>query len=261
MNRARESFLVNRHLRDLNPIVYGREDCAPGHTYGPAVRKYILLHYVESGVGYYTVGGETYRVSAGEIFRILPGETTVYSADCEDPWHYRWIGFDGALSDRFSELPPVFRAPEGSERIFFSAPPDGRMNEYVLASELFLFYAALFSGSGERNMHYVRRVKDYVHAMYMQEVRVERIAEQMNLDRRYLSRIFKEKTGKSIQEYLISVRMDEAKRCLLRGCSVSEAARLCGYEDVCNFSKMFKSRTGVSPARFAKTREQERNEN
>lgn len=257
MSRTRESFLMNRHLKDLNPIVYGREDCAAGHTYGPAVRKYTLLHYVESGVGYYTVGGETYRVSAGEIFRILPGETTVYSADREDPWHYRWIGFDGALSDRFAELPPVFHVPSGAERIFFCPSSDGRVNEYVLASELFLFYATLFSKDHGRNMHYVRRVKDYVHAMYMQEVKVERIAEQMNLDRRYLSRIFKEKTGKSIQEYLISVRMDEAQRCLLRGCSVSEAARLSGYEDACNFSKMFKSRTGVSPTHFVKRREKE----
>ena len=34
----------------------------------------------------------------------------------------------------------------------------------------------------------------------------------MNLNRRYLSRFFKEKTGMSIQEYLIYVRMEEAKR-------------------------------------------------
>jgi len=258
MSRTRESFLINRHLRDLNPIVHGSENCAPGYTYGPAVRKYTLLHYVESGKGTYTVGGVTYSVSAGEIFRILPGETTVYSADGEDPWYYRWIGFDGALSDRFSELPPVFRPPEGAERLFFCALPDGGGREYLLVSELFLFYAAIFSVSGERNMHYVRRVKDYVHAMYMQEVRVERIAEQMNLDRRYLSRIFKKKTGKSIQEYLISIRMEEAERCLLRGCTVAETARLCGYEDASNFSKMFKSRTGISPAYFAKAREGER---
>jgi AraC-like DNA-binding protein len=94
--------------------------------------------------------------------------------------------------------------------------------------------------------------------MYMQEVRVERIAAQMNLDRRYLSRIFKEKTGKSIQEYLISDRIEEAKRCLSRGLTVSEAAILSGYEDVCNFSKMFKSRVGVSPSSYAAKNSNER---
>lgn len=252
MNNAKESLLVNRHFSDLNPIVHGSETCAPGHTYGPAVRKYTLIHYVVSGCGTYTVGGVTHRVGAGEAFRILPGESTVYSADRDDPWVYRWIGFDGGLSERFSELPPVFPLPADAAGVFFLLPAEGVAFEYLLAAELFRLYAALFTGGSGRHSHYVRRVRDYVNAMYMQEVRVERIAAQMNLDRRYLSRIFKEKTGKTVQEYLISVRMEEAKRCLSRGLSVTETASRCGYEDVCNFSKMFKSRVGISPAGWAK---------
>ena len=255
MSKTKETLLINRHFGDLNPIVYGREHCAPRHTYGPAVRNYTLIHYVVSGCGTYTVGGVTYRVGAGEAFRILPNEVTVYSADEADPWEYRWIGFDGTLSERFSELPPVFSVPQDGTSVFFFESQNGGTREYLLAAELFRFYAALFSAEGGRHSHYVRRVKDYVRAMYMQEVRVERIAAQMNLDRRYLSRIFKEKTGKSVQEYLISVRMEEAKRALLRGMTVSETARLCGYEDICNFSKMFKSRTGKSPAHWVRASE------
>ena len=103
MSNTKETFLINRRFEDLNPIVHGREICAPGHTFGPAVRRYTLIHYVMSGKGTYRVGGETYHVEAGEAFRILPGEITVYSADSDDPWTYRWVGFDGALSERFSE--------------------------------------------------------------------------------------------------------------------------------------------------------------
>ena len=43
--------LSNLHLRDLNPRICGREACAPGHTFGPAVREYHLLHYVVRGTG------------------------------------------------------------------------------------------------------------------------------------------------------------------------------------------------------------------
>ena len=248
MSCAKETFLINRHFGDLNPIVHGSEACLPGHTFGPAIRPYTLLHYVVSGTGSYTVHGETYRVSAGEVFRILPGEVTVYSADLADPWTYRWIGFDGGLSERFSELPPVFPLDEEHAGVFLRDLNGEGMREYLLAAELFRLYSVLFTGESGRTAHYVRRVKDYVRAMYMQEVRVERIAEQMNLDRRYLSRVFKEKTGKSVQEYIISVRMEEAARSLLCGHTVAEAARLSGYEDACNFSKIFKSRYGVSPS-------------
>jgi AraC-like DNA-binding protein len=76
------------------------------------------------------------------------------------------------------------------------------------------------------------------------------IAQKMNLDRRYLSRIFKEKTGVTIKDYLIGVRMEEAKRRLETGESITDAARLCGYDDVCNFSKMFKKRFGISPQQW-----------
>ena len=74
-----------------------------------------------------------------------------------------------------------------------------------------------------------------------------KIAAHMSLNRRYLSRIFKESTGKSLKEYLVEVRMREAKRLLTLGYNVNRAAQLCGYPDQFNFSKMFKHTYGVSP--------------
>ena len=246
MSNTRESLLINRHFADLNPIVHGRENCVSGHTYGPAVRNYTLIHYIVSGCGTYTVGGKSYTVSAGDAFRILPGELTVYSADRDDPWEYRWIGFDGALSGRFAQLPPVLTLPEMvfGRMMHLSSQPS--ITEYLLAGELFSLYAHLFTDNPGGNPH-VRRVENYIRSNYMYPIRVERIAGELGLDRRYLSRLFKETAGCSIQEYLIRVRLEEAERLLLRGCSVKEAARLTGYDDVSNFSKLFKKRTGKTP--------------
>ena len=120
------------------------------------------------------------------------------------------------------------------------------LREYHIVSVLFRMYAILFEGKNTHN-HYVRRVQDHIRALYMQPLRVERIAEELNLDRRYLSRLFKQKTGQTIQEFLISVRMEEAKQCLANGFSVEESAHLCGYDDASNFSKMFKRFYGISP--------------
>ena len=89
----------------------------------------------------------------------------------------------------------------------------------------------------------------------MRAIHVNDIAVRLNLDRRYLSRLFKENTGQSIQDYLTQVRLDEAANYLQQGYSVSETAAFCGYENVTNFSRMFKKYHGVSPAKIKQNKE------
>ena len=243
--REASIMITNRRLFDLNPLILGEERCRPGHRFGPAVRRYTLIHYVVEGKGTFYARGQSFPVHAGQAFLILPDETTTYEADINDPWHYRWIGFDGALSTHFEQLPAVFPMSGNLIPSAFRPPQASPVLEYRLAGVLFQLYAELFSGGS--NSH-VRKVEDYIQAAYMLDIRVEDIARQLNLDRRYLSRLFKQNTGQTIQEYLIRVRLEEASRCLRRGCSVQDTAALCGYEDVSNFSRMFKRRYGASPS-------------
>ena len=242
----KELYLTNRHFADLNPLLLGRETCAPAHAFGPAIRKYTLLHYVERGKGVLYKDGQAYAVGAGEVFLILPQEITLYRADENEPWVYRWVAFDGAFSERFSALPPVF--PLAGELFPDVRNFEGMQRgvEYALAGELFRLMAVLFAE--EQGEDYVSRVKTYIKTSYMREIRVEEIARHLSLDRRYLTRLFKQKTGQTVQEYLIGVRMREACRQLAGGRSVAETAGLCGYADVCNFSKMFKREMGVAPS-------------
>ena len=81
------TLLTNRHLQDINPLIMGQEDCEPGHRFGPAVRPYVLIHFVMKGKGLFEARGQRYEVSAGQAFLIIPGEVTIYTADATDPWH------------------------------------------------------------------------------------------------------------------------------------------------------------------------------
>jgi AraC-like DNA-binding protein len=240
-------LLTNRGLRDLNPIDGGYERCKPGKSFGPHVRTYTLIHYVLSGKGTFYARGESYPVEAGQAFLILPDEVTTYTADVNDPWHYCWIGFDGMLSAAFSRLDPVLTLPSKLFAPLLEEVPGEGIPEYRLAAMLFSLYDHLLGGVGAENQH-VSRVENYIRSNYMLPLRVEDIAGKLNLNRRYLGRLFKEHTGHTIQEFLIEVRLEAASMHLRRGCSVAEAARLCGYEDVSNFSKMFKRRYGIPPA-------------
>ena len=94
--------LKNKHFTDINPIQFGCEKCAPSHSFGPAAREYTLVHFVESGKGYFVCDGKTHQVESGQAFIIMPGKITTYYADPKDPWVYSWVGFDGNLSSAFA---------------------------------------------------------------------------------------------------------------------------------------------------------------
>lgn len=250
-----EVLLTNRHFSDLNPLFFGREECKSGHAFGPAIRKYTLIHYVERGCGILCKGGKEYVVRAGEMFIILPDEVTFYKADDNDPWVYRWIGFDGAASEVFANIAPVVAVKDEYFPKVDVKNEDEPLLEYVLAAALFTLAAKVASMSVGRSSEYVRKVKDYIKSSYMRTIRVEEIADSLNLDRRYLSRIFKSETGRTVQDYIISVRMKEAKRLLDEGYGVCETASFCGYPDYSNFSKLFKRECGVSPVNWKKRSE------
>ena len=57
-SNSSDKVIMNSHLKDLNPLFVGSEKCESGHSYGPNVRKYTLIHYVVAGKGIVYKKGE-----------------------------------------------------------------------------------------------------------------------------------------------------------------------------------------------------------
>lgn len=240
--------LAGKGFSDFAPVDFGFEDCRPGKSFGPHVRGYYLIHYVEAGCGEFISPCGTFPVGAGEAFLIRPGEVCTYKASASDPWHYTWIGFVGRLSSAFDRLDSVFPI-DGALFAQMRALPETMAEEYLCAM-LFLLYRALFAG-GERP-DYVSRAMTFIHAHYMEDISVAGIAEALSLSRKYLSRLFHASTGKTLQDFLIERRMSEAAHLLKEGYSVAEVAQLSGYRDSFTFSRAFKARMGKSPRAWKK---------
>ena len=244
------NLIVNKGFKELNPLITGYEKCDAGHSYGPSVREYYLLHYIKSGCGVYKCNENTYTLRSGQVFLIKPEEQTYYQADYSEPWEYIWIGFDGTLSEKFDSLPYVF---EMKSRLFYDillCQGFTNCKEEFLTAKLFEIYCELFDSIGKPRKDYVRQVCDYINFNYANDLSVQSMAEMLKLERTYFSKIFKEKMHESVQDYIINIRLNKALGFLENGSNVSEAAQLCGYHDVFNFSKMFKKRYGVSPKHF-----------
>lgn len=246
--------LLNPHLHDLNPILVGEAACIPGETHptSSGTINCVLIHFVRSGKGIFYAQGQSICVHPGQAFIIQPGEEVYYIADEKDPWEYSWVGFTGALSGKFSALPPVFDLPEDllpHLRVPFDWDQMGELWGYELANDLLMFYAKILRPQAKK-VDYIQEIVDHVRLFYMEKLSVENFAKQYGLDRRYLSRRFKSRMGTTIQDYILNVRMYEGCRYLRMGYSVKETATLCGYSSAPIFSKLFKREHGLSPVQW-----------
>ena len=87
------------------------------------------------------------------------------------------------------------------------------------------------------------------------------ISEKLNYDYTYLSNIFSEVKGITIQHYIIINKIEKAKELLLYGeLNLTEISYLLHYSSVAHLSNQFKKITGLSPT-FYKQLKQKRQEN
>ena len=87
---------------------------------------------------------------------------------------------------------------------------------------------------------------------------VKGLAEACGISEAYFRRIFMDKFSLSPKQYIISMRIEYAKRLLQSAqFSVSEVAQLCGYFEHCHFSREFTKYAGVSPRAYCKTNKAE----
>ena len=76
------------------------------------------------------------------------------------------------------------------------------------------------------------------------------MAEQINVSPFHLIRLFKNATGLSPYEYLLSLRMEHAKQLLQKGYSVKQAAWKAGFYDTSHFNRLFRKVSGTNPKIF-----------
>jgi YesN/AraC family two-component response regulator len=108
----------------------------------------------------------------------------------------------------------------------------------------------LCDNAKEEKVEIIETVKDYINENYSEDINLDDIADYISFSKYYLSKLFKEVEGINYKDYLIKVRMEEAKKRLKNGDKIKVVASEVGYSDRNYFSRAFKKYTGISPGKF-----------
>ena len=83
---------------------------------------------------------------------------------------------------------------------------------------------------------------------------VEETAKKLNISYSSLARLAKERLGMSLKQYVLSAKIEEAKK-LLGSRPVKEVSLSVGIDDTRYFYKLFRRHTGMSCAEFAEQKQ------
>ncbi len=118
------------------------------------------------------------------------------------------------------------------------------------------------SGEGGADVRATTEIQDYraeyacrfVLQNFSENINRDRMAEMVHLSPGYFSNLFRIEVGMSFSDYLIQIRIDNAKKLLRRfDLSVEEVSKQCGFNSLAHFSRTFKDRCGVPPLKFRKS--------
>lgn len=112
-------------------------------------------------------------------------------------------------------------------------------------------------GAAKLHQHsesFVEQAKQYVLEHISEDISREDVAEALFICSTYLSRIFKQQTGETFNQYLTKVKVEKSIE-LLRNprYKIYEICESLGYKTPRYFSNIFRSHTGMNPSEYRKS--------
>lgn len=103
--------------------------------------------------------------------------------------------------------------------------------------------------------HAIHLIEQYIHTHYKEDLSLTTLANIVYLSPKYISSMFVQVTGSSLNKYIKNVRMDKAKELLLTtNMKIADICQEVGYSYVSYFCRIFQEEYGMSPERFRQTK-------
>lgn len=245
------------------------------------------IYYLVDGERYYLIENQIYHVKKGTL--VFIDRNQIHKTGQYGDSHHERIAIELkeepfssflastgelVLSDFFRRNQGVLElCPKNQEYVFsllngiaaeiHTKDPGYRMMAMTKLARL-LFFAQRFWDNNRLNAgttsisttathQKVSEVASYITDHYDEACSLDDVARHFYISKSYLSRIFKEITGYTVNEYINVNRILQAQKLLIESdMNITEIAACLGYESITYFEKIFRKYTETSPLKYRK---------
>ena len=220
---------------------------------------------VETGSGfYYSDANGEIAVKAGDTIIVFPDIPNMYYP--ENKWDTRFVVWNGPEAVKLETLGFLSREKPvipGSADVVVEANKAlleiinrEDLNSILARKNIALDMILKLHQRNEAGKRWcptdssIEKAISYMRTNYQKNISVNAYAGYANLSETHFRRLFKQRTGRSPKEFLISLRISKAKELLSRGVPIKEAAAFVGWDDEFYFMRIFKKVSGISAGKF-----------
>ncbi len=241
--------------------VIERRNASGWHVENMQYKNEFVVVIVLDGETEYIIDREKYLARKNDILIFPPGILRSGRTDSKNPWSFISVIFRMDLNEEakeyFNKSILIWRnSGDSLRKLFVEAShawtgknPLFQVKCCMAATEI--LYKFLLSEMPYHKVPHIKKLekaRNTIQENFRQELSVEELAKSIDMSVSYFRRLFHEAYGCSPMQYIINLRIENARDLLLSGeVNVTEAARLSGFEDIYYFSTLFKRKTGSTP--------------
>ena len=239
-------------------------------TYRPHGRLDYQLLYIASGKAHFYFNGKKEILTAGNMVLYRPREEQRYYYYGADHTEVYWVHFTGNdvknILRKYGIADNMHVIYTGTsleyKRLFLAMIQELKLckDDYeellsiYLRQLLIMIHRLITSKRRGKSMFVMNEIDaavQYFHSNYNKPISIEEYATTHNMSVSWFIRSFREYTNTTPAQYLLSLRISNARTLLeTTSCNISEIANIIGYDNPLYFSRLFKKQCGMSPSEF-----------
>ncbi len=231
-----------------------------------------LFFMVTAGSGNLTVKETSYPLKAGDCV-FVDCMTSYRHKPSEELWQLKWVHFSGPMMagiyDKYLDRGGKYAFTPSEEKfkqlscllteIREISASDSYVRDMEINEKLAVLITELMRcgwdpdhrGQLSEKRKDMLRIRDYIDTHFAQDISLDSLAQAFYINKFYLTRLFKEQFGTTVNKHLTGVRITNAKKLLrFSDLTVEQIGERCGYGDANFFIRTFKRCEGMTPGEF-----------